>query len=687
MSLFRHVSLCSLLSLSSLGAFEASASPDTFEDSAAPVETLAAVTEVKFPADAPVWNVRSFGAKGDGVTDDTQAFQKAINAALGAGGRYGALQIVYIPNGTYNITDTLKSRVADLTTWHGYRAGLFLQGESQGGTILRLPNATPGYTSAAAPKAVLMTGSEQNGLPTTFPESEGNEAFRHYIRNLTVEVGSGNPGAVGIDFLVNNRGGLFNVTVKSLDANRVGHTGIMMDRQWPGPGLLKNVTVVGFDRGISLDKQSQFGMTFEKLTLQHQRGYGLYVYTNTAVIRGLTSTNSVPALYVASTRGHAVLLDAVLTGGTSGGNAITSWGKLYARNVKSTGYGMVIQDNGSNNRDVTGGSTTVSVAEYKSFGEHKEYADSIPGAIQLPVKETPEFNTTDFTQWVNVKSQGSTTGDALAAIQKAIDAGKPIVYLPQGTYSVSNTIVLRGAVQKFIGLGAYIGKTSTFPAGAPLIRFDGGTASFTILQNLRINGDVKHNSTKALVIANSDVEGTYDNTAQGTGELFLEDVIGPSPLNILTPQKVWARQLNIEFHGTETTPYITNNKGTLWILGYKTEGHHGSLLVNTGGWAELFGGFFYPNSGNATSVPMILNKDGFLSATYKKDDLTTNNYSVHIRDIRGAETRDFTSADVPSGNNCALYSGSKTKYSLGAAFMSTVLASEEEAAAAGVLAR
>ncbi len=51
------------------------------------------------PVQGPVpdyFNVRSFGAAGDGQTDDTAAFQKALNAAGTAGGG-----IVYAPRGNY----------------------------------------------------------------------------------------------------------------------------------------------------------------------------------------------------------------------------------------------------------------------------------------------------------------------------------------------------------------------------------------------------------------------------------------------------------------------------------------------------------------------------------------------------------------------------------------------------------
>lgn len=72
-----------------------------------------------------VLDVRSFGAAGDGVTDDTAAIQAAIDAVPAGGG------LVRVPAGTYKLTDTLI-----------VRSGLVLAGDGMYATVLDQTSAT-----------------------------------------------------------------------------------------------------------------------------------------------------------------------------------------------------------------------------------------------------------------------------------------------------------------------------------------------------------------------------------------------------------------------------------------------------------------------------------------------------------------------------------------------------------------
>lgn len=83
----------------------------------------ARLTDQRTPADGSVTvsklavgvirgDVRSFGAIGDGVADDTKALQAALDAS----------EVVFLPHGTYRITDTLRPR-----------SGTHLYGEGMGG--------------------------------------------------------------------------------------------------------------------------------------------------------------------------------------------------------------------------------------------------------------------------------------------------------------------------------------------------------------------------------------------------------------------------------------------------------------------------------------------------------------------------------------------------------------------------
>ncbi len=86
---------------------------------------------------AGLTNVKDYGAKGDGTTDDAGAFQAAL-AAAAAGGD------VFVPAGTYNIGAALSQAVT---------GGVTFEGAGSGATILNFSAATDGVAFSLSPAA------------------------------------------------------------------------------------------------------------------------------------------------------------------------------------------------------------------------------------------------------------------------------------------------------------------------------------------------------------------------------------------------------------------------------------------------------------------------------------------------------------------------------------------------------
>ena len=146
-----------------------------------------------------------------------------------------------------------------------------------------------------------------------------------------------------------------------------------------------------------------------------------------------------------------------------------------------------------------------------------------------------------------------------------------------------------------------------------------------------MKGKIKHNSSKALVLRHLD-HGGYENTTQGTGKLFVEDVIG-KPYQIKYGQKAWARQLNAE----NANPLIKVENSTLWLLGYKTEGQV-TVAETIGGATEILGGLIYPLG--TTSRPAFIAKDAQVSYFVLFNGRTSRGVNeIYVKETRNGVTR------------------------------------------------
>jgi hypothetical protein len=304
----------------------------------------------------------------DNANDDTAAIQQAIKENIHKG------RTLYFPNGTYNISAPIEFRRASDNAWD---CEITLQGQSQAGVVFKLKANT--FVSTTTPQPVLRTASQNGGT-----SGGGNQAFFNNIRNLTIDTGTGNPGAIGLDHIANNIGTIEDVTIRSSDVNKVGIAGISMKRSASGPLLIRRVTVVGFNYGIDVGNY-EYGQTYEHITLSGQKLGGIRTDNSAVAIRGLTSTNSVPAILAnVGNEAFTLLVDANLSGGLSTTQAIQFKGGFLGRNITTSGYGSAIRN--QNN------STSVAspVAEYRSHATQSEFS-SPTTTMNLPVEEAPVY--------------------------------------------------------------------------------------------------------------------------------------------------------------------------------------------------------------------------------------------------------------------------------------------------------
>jgi len=131
-----------------------------------------------------VFNVKVYGAIGDGATDDTTAIQAAINATnvLGPGGVYGFGGIVEMPKGSYKITKTLVMREG--VTLRGVGKGSITGGPTVLDTTT-IPSGNPGILINGD---ILAVGS--NGWARVITSNSGSTGLTSSSTTATAHIAS-----------------------------------------------------------------------------------------------------------------------------------------------------------------------------------------------------------------------------------------------------------------------------------------------------------------------------------------------------------------------------------------------------------------------------------------------------------------------------------------------------------------
>jgi hypothetical protein len=415
------------------------------------------LTDVVWPDDAYALNVMDYGAVGDGATNDTQALRDAISAAQPAPtSSVDTGHFVYIPKDT---AIAVNDEIAWRLNQGSYGCFIGIQGENKATSKIKLLANSTGYNNTGSPKAVLKTASINN--------AQFNTAFNNFVRNLTIEIDSGNAGALALDMNVSNVAGASDLRIIAAEGS--GRTGLTLTRAWPGPAWFDNIEIDGFDYGIDLGS-FQYGCAFEHILVKNQRIAGVRDSQNLFVCRDLKSrqVGDVPAILITDVAGVISLVEADLyITGSSGGAIDNSIGAhLYLRDVRNRGYAYKLKSKTPGVAESVHNYTNEELGnkdEFTTTAVSKLHEGQRAASLRLPIEEPPRYYDTDMDNWANVQDFGAVIGDNTAdnaaAIQDAFDSGASTIYFPaapggqtttNSNYYVRNSITIPGTVKQIV---------------------------------------------------------------------------------------------------------------------------------------------------------------------------------------------------------------------------------------------
>ena len=560
-------------------------------------------------------------------------------------------RILYFPNGTYRVSDTICYSFKDLQNAIGmeFNRCLHFQGQSEQGVVIRLEDRAPGF------------GPEANKPVISFMRgSRSNVSMQNTCENLTIDIGSGNPGAVGLHFFANNTGAVRHVTVRSSDPQNLGRAGVAVTTFNSSCVLLQHLTVEGCDYGIDIG-QHRLYTVIEHASLRHQRQAGFRLTDHNVAARGLISHNRVPAVTMKGPQATLALVDCRFIGGEATQSAIDfRAGFLMARNITTAGYETAL------NRAEGPSPAGLFIDEYVSHPCPRLFKDSTQRSLSLPVVETPVVPwQQDPSQWISVNAcgaRGNGLTDDTRAIQAAMDTGKPVVYFQPGVYLINDTIRIGSEVQRvnFMYSDLVAGGELQTREGQGTFQVVGESDQPLLIEDLfafeRYFGAqslIDHASRRTLILSDLHVQvgACYHNTVSG-GKVFIENICTtdqfPPFKNCFsfTDQKVWARQLNPE----RADPEVLNDGSQLWVLGFKTEKSGTAFKTVAGGATEVLGGIFNICR-SETSSPIIDTHDAsvsvFASTTDHRERPAAWNVRPLVQETRQGETRSLNWNQLP----------------------------------------
>jgi glucan 1,3-beta-glucosidase len=426
-----------------------------------------------------------FGAKGDGVTDDTAAIQKALdyrkddnslkispqktwgqpyppgNCSYGDCQLYQkAPSIVYLPPGRYVISDTL------VLLFHTHLVGNFrcpptivLKPSSRGFTN-RSFGLKPAIAAANGFNSSLHNWWNSFGTPGNPAKRSGGEnmVFFTQILHLRLEIGAGNSAATGIMWGVAQQTTIRDVEIEGgpaavgLDISgksnyaKTGPQGVGVG----GGGTIEDIQIRGAEVGLKI-ASSQWAL--RGITLSGAASVGILGEQNTNVqFVDLDVSHTPLGIHLSSGLSY-VILDSSFRA-ISGGTAISTSRPIFLENVTTDASIKSLV----NKAGPVGLHRTEAYWQGAAYlhGTHSPHSSGIVAASRMRrvSRPRPTFETVSGKDPANLLSFGA-KGDGIQddteAFVRAI-AAADVVFVPWGLFRVTDTLQLRSRT-KLVGEG------------------------------------------------------------------------------------------------------------------------------------------------------------------------------------------------------------------------------------------
>ncbi|KAJ7818674.1 exo-beta-1,3-glucanase [Mycena olivaceomarginata] len=403
-------------------------------------------------------NVKDFGAKGDGITDDTAA----INAAISAGNRCGGgtcpsstitPAVVFFPHGKYLIS-------TPVIAWYYTQ----LIGDARyPPTLLAAPNFVGIGVIDADP--YIATGQFYDNTNNFF------RSVRNFVIDLT-QIPATSSDGTGIHWQVSQATSLMNIVINMSTAPDTAHQGLVMENG--SGGFMGDLVFNGGKIGMSVGNQ-QFtvrnvivnnaqtahqtypsckGWTFQRVT-----------FNNCSIGFDVSNGGGGPQPVAAEAIIDATVLNTPIFLRTSASSGQLD-GSLVLNNIKLTNVPTAIGLFGGAVL-LAGGTTTIT-----SWGQGNIYTGSngtgtftqgyiaaankpsvlLDSAGNIFGRTHPQYAQYAVDQFVSVRDQGA-KGDGVtddtAALKKifAAFAGCKIIFFDAGTYIVTSTLTIPAGTQ------------------------------------------------------------------------------------------------------------------------------------------------------------------------------------------------------------------------------------------------